>query len=64
MNDMDDIERAIAKRQAKIERLQKYMEELREAERELAALLDVRRILARDLGQTDIDEPDPTRSPT
>jgi hypothetical protein len=47
MNNMD-IEQAISQRQAKIEQLQKYVEELREAERELSILLEARRIIGLD----------------
>ena len=47
MNNID-IDRAISQRQARIEQLQKYVEELREAEGELSILLEARRIVALD----------------
>jgi hypothetical protein len=50
MDDLRILDQAIARREKDIERLQKYVEQLREAERELAALRDARRIVARDMG--------------
>jgi hypothetical protein len=53
MNNMD-IDRAISQRQARIEQLQKYVEELREVEQELSILLEARRIVGLDAGQLNI----------
>jgi hypothetical protein len=55
MNNMD-IDRAISQRQARIEQLQRYVEELRETERELSVLLEARRIVGLDPGQLNIGQ--------
>jgi hypothetical protein len=55
MNNMD-IDRAITQRQDRIEQLQKYVEELRETERELNILLDARRIVGLEPGQLNIGQ--------
>jgi hypothetical protein len=62
MNNMD-FDRAISQRQARIEQLQKYVEELREAERELSILLEARRIVGLDSGQVNIEHSEQIQQP-
>ena len=62
MNNID-IDRAISQRQARIEQLQKYVEELREAEGELSILLEAKRIVALDSGQLNIEHSEQIHRP-